>query len=297
MSADLADGARFRAEEQRAIASLAGWIGHPAIPPIIREASLPAAMAAKALERLLTSQKEIIWFCLSVFELAPVEPGWQRTSHLWQLNPIERAAINSARAGVRVVVVAVADALAAAGVRLEPSWPGDLAVIAQLLLLEATGHQVPWDSSPRELAEALQPPANCTITIDGSGSFQRRWASERAERNTTSLRRDYEKHLHGPRRRAAYAGGGTRAVPRKTEARRAALRQVLEAFPEATAPRITKTYHHASFRSSGKNQGRPATPGGYLRALLGDAGCPSKSTLAKDLRIIRPAGSGESVEE
>lgn len=292
MPANPANSARFHAEEERAIASLADWIGHPAIPAVIREAAVPAAAAVMLLARHLRDQVEIIWFSWNVFEIAPVRPGWQKDEHVWLLSAAELAAIEPARVAVRTIVVAVAKALADAGVLLEQSWPGDLAVIAELLLLEAAGYQVPWDATPRELAEMLQPPANAAIEIDGSGSRQRRWASQRAEGNTTALRRAYEEHLHGPRRRAPYAGGGRRAVPRPTEDRRAVLRKVLEVFPETTAAGIVRTYQHPSFKSRGPDKDKPATPGGYLRSLLKDAACPSKSTLAADLQIIRADDSG-----
>ena len=294
MSAELSGADRFRAEEERAIASLASWIGHPAIPAIVRTESVVVRAVVKPLERLLTDQFEVIGFCLYVFGMAPVGPGWKKTGHVWWLKPTEVAAMEPVSTKFGSVVVSAADMLAAAGVPLEPSWPGDLAVVAEMLLLEATDNGMPWELSPRQLAEILQPPANSAIAADGSGSFQRRWANERAERNTTALRRDYEQHLHGPRRRAAYAGGGKRTVPRPTEQRRAVMRQVLVAFPEVSPAAIINTWNHRGL----KNQGEPATPGGYLRHLLGGTRrCPSRSTLAGDLRFLEADDSSDGDEE
>ncbi len=294
-AADPDHGDRFRAEEERAVTSLAGWIGHGAIPGIIQEASPLAAAAVAPVSRHLVNQREVIWFCWHVFEMSPVRPGWARPGHIWWLTPLERAAIEPVKDAFRTIVVTTADTLTAAGVPLIPSWAGDLAVVAELLLLLATGFQIPWAFKPLGLAGILQPPANSAIEADASGTKVRRGTSERAERNATALRRAYEAHLHGPRPRAPYARGGTRAVPQPTQQRRDALRAVLEVFPDATAASVHATYAHPAFTSKGK----PATPGGYLRHLLkNEVPCPARSTLAADfteLRADRPAKDGEKL--
>lgn len=54
------------------------------------------------------------------------------------------------------------------------------------------------------------------------------------------------------------------------------------------------TYPHPAFTSKGE----PATPGGYLRHLLGNTvPRPSKGTLAADFKELRAAHSSENQEE
>ncbi len=145
------DKDRFRNEEQRAITSLTGWIGHPAIPGIIRGASLRVAAAVAPVARHLATQRDVIWFCWNVFEIAPVEPGWARPRRTWWLTRAERAAIDPAKDAFRIIVVDTADALTAAGVTLVPSWAGDLAVVAELLLLQPQDSRSPGPSNPSVL--------------------------------------------------------------------------------------------------------------------------------------------------
>ncbi|GEM_PF-6784303 len=75
------------------------------------------------------------------------------------------------------------------------------------------------------------------------------------------------------------SGPGT-ATPKPMVARRAALRQVMDRFPDATVARIRQTY-----------AGTGRTPGGYLRTLLtqtlgGAPARPSATTLHDDFRLL-----------
>ena len=285
------DERRFREEEERAIASLASWIGHPAIPTIVRDATSSVTAAIAPVARHLSEQREVIPFCWGAFGITPVEPGWRFRGHTWLLTPAERAAIEPAWATLARIAAEVAEALATAGVPLDPGWPGDLAVIAEMLVLEAIGINIPWELAPRDLADGLQLPPNSAIQIDARGTEHRRGIRERAERNAGALRRSYEQRLHGPQSPAPYAGGGKRATPRPTLQRRAGLREVLAAFPEATASRIRATYQGRALRPGGA----PATPGGYLRHLLGgQQPCPSKTTLTGDLNALRREDQDET---
>jgi hypothetical protein len=265
------------------------------IPEIIRQAAPQAAVAVAPVRRHLADQVEVIGFNWFVMDIPAVLPGWTIASHIWQLTSQEHAAMGAVKAAFRAVVASTAHTLTAAGVPLVPSWPGDLAVVGELLLLEVIGVKVPWDTESRELADLLQPPPASAIETDASGTRVRRGTSERGERDVTGLRRGYEAHLYGRQPTAPYAGGGRRAVPKTTQERRGALRQVLAVFPGVTAAQIQTTYQ----RSAYKRDQTPATPGGYLRALLGNTvPCPARSTLASDLASIgreRPVGSAEDL--
>jgi hypothetical protein len=119
---------RFRAEEERARAILAGWIGHPAVPEILEQAVPRAAAAVAPVRRHLADQVEAIglsWFTVGI---AAVLPGWRMASHTWQLSPQERAVMPAVKAALRTVVDAAADELADAvwGARTVPpalTWP------------------------------------------------------------------------------------------------------------------------------------------------------------------------------
>jgi len=141
---------------------------------------------------------------------------------MWLLTPAERAAIEPAWSTTTGIPGEVAEALASAGVPLDPGWAGDLAIIAEILVLEATGIAIPWELAPPDLADGLQPPTTSAIQIDARCTEHRRGIGERAERNAGALRRSYEHHLHGTQPPAPYADGGKRATPRTTLQRRAA---------------------------------------------------------------------------
>jgi hypothetical protein len=292
-----AEEPKFRTEEKLGVASLAGWIGHPAVQPAITTAAPYAAVAVAPLDAHLEGQPDVIRFCWGAFEMGAVEPGWIRRGHSWMLTPLERTAVEPARAAVRRIARVTARKIANAGSRIDPEWSGDLAVIAELAVMEGVlGFTVPWHLSPRKLAEVMQPPGVSAIDADARGTKHRRWISERAERNAGALRRSYEQHLLGePKPPAPYAGGGTRSSRKTTLRRLDAMRTVLAAFPNVTASDIRSSYHGSAFRLDLKT---PASPGGYLRHLLGEEHrCPADSTLTSDLNFLRSETSEKAGEK
>jgi hypothetical protein len=277
---------RFRAEEQQAIDAVARWVGHHAVRSVIENRRAGAEQAVAPISRLLTDQIAVMFFCLHLFGLTMVEPGWQRRrAPTWMLHADELKAIDQVKADFRAILQVTASEVKQAGVGVVPSWPGDLVVIGELLLLG-----VNWELPARELAEALQPPAIGAIEIDASGTTHRRGSGARASNNIGALRRDYEHHLYGPPPRAPYARGGRRAVPEATRQRRQALAKVCERWPDITASQLYTTFgDHGVERG-----GRARTPGGYLRQLLEQIAAPaatvqrpSKSTLYEDLKALR----------
>jgi hypothetical protein len=280
---------RFVVEEQQAIGTLARWIGHPAVRGVIERRRLGAETVVMPIEWLLTNQREVIRFCWHVFKLAGIEPSWElRRGEPVPVTLSEFNAIERAEEDFRAVVQFAVNELEAAGVGLVPSWPGDHVVVGELLLLQG----VDWEMSARGLAEAMQPPAIGSIRIDASSTSHRRGSGERANNNIGAIRRAFERYQHGPQPRAAYAGGGTRALPKTTRRRRQALAKVRERWPSVTASQI-----HTTFGDHGVQRGGlPRTPGGYFRQLLEqDAGPgeivrrPSKSTIYEDLKALRTA--------
>jgi len=278
---------RFQTGEQQAIDALARWIGHPAVRPVIERRRIGAETVVQPIRRLLVDHVRVNRFCRDIYGIAAVSPDWKlRRGEPWMLTPHERSVIERVESDFKGVVQLTVNELLGAGVGLAPDWPGDKAIVGELLLLD-----ILWDLPARKLAADLQPPPIAAIRIDASGTSVRRGIWERAESNITSLRRSYEQHLHGPPPRAPYAGGGRRAVGDPTRRRREALQQVLRQWPDATASRIWTTFgDHALQRG-----GRARTPGGYLRQLLEDARPgetvirPSKSTLHADLEELRKA--------
>lgn len=277
---------RFEAAEEQAIDAHARWLGHPAVRGVIEHRRADAEQAVAPIGRLLTDQTPVIYFCLHVFGLTGVEPGWElRKTPVWMLTASEMDAIEQVKEDFRVVIQLSARELEEAGANVVPSWTGDLVVVGELLLLN-----VDWGLPARNLAEDLQPPAIGAIYVDASGTIVRRGIWERAESNITALRRGYERHLHGSPLRAPYAAGGTRILPEPTRQRREALRKVLQRWPEASASSIWTT-----FGDQGLQRGQqPRTPGGYLRQLMEETAevgqpvpRPAKSTLHADLKALR----------
>ena len=279
---------RFQAEEQLAIDTVAQWIGHPSVRPVIERRQGTAEAAVWPIARHLTDQEQVARLCWRVYGIAGVGTDWSiRRGAPWMLTPAEMSVIERVEADLRGTVELAIHELHCAGVGLDPAWAGDHAVVAELLLLALS---IPWDLPPGELASNLNPPPIGAIHIDAGGTRHRRWAGEQAEGNITALRRGYEKHLHGPPPRAPYAGGGTRALPKSTRRRREALRQVLERWPDVRASQIYTTFGDHTLRRGAE----AATPGGYLRQLLEKdidpaetVKRPKKSTLHDDLRVLR----------
>jgi hypothetical protein len=278
---------RFLAEEEHAIDAVAGWVGHDAVRAIIERHRPRAEEIVQPIGNQLLNQTEVIRFCLHLYGLAPVEPGWVlRKGQPWQLAPGQVSVFDRVRVGFRQVIETAIGEMASAGVGVVPSWHGDRVVVGELLLLD-----VSWDFPSRKLAEDLQPPAIGAIMIDASGTTHRRGSGERANNNIGALRRSYERSLYGSPPRAPYAGGGTRALPESTRRRRRALAKVLERFPEATASGI-----YTMFGDHGVQRGGVArTAGGYLRQLLeeDEPGVkiprPAKTTLYDDLKALDAA--------
>jgi hypothetical protein len=278
---------KFQAAEQHAIDAHARWIGHPAVRGVIENHRDSAEEAVAPIGRLLTSQIPVIFFCLHLFGLTGIEPGWeQRKAPIWDLTPSEMNAIEQVKADFRVIIQLTADELEEAGTDVVPSSVSDLVVIGELLLLH-----VDWTLPARELATNLQPPAIGAILVDASGTIVRRGIWERADSNISALRRSYEQHLHGPPPRAPYAAGGIRALSVVTRQRREALRKVLQRWPGATASSIWTTFGDHGLQRGGLAR----TPGGYLRQLLQQEAPgeivhrPAKSTLHNDLKALKAA--------
>jgi hypothetical protein len=284
---------RFKDGERQAEDTLTRWIGHPALQPVVERRRLGAEAVVLPISRLLTGQGEVVRFCWHIYGMAGIDPDWNlRRGEPWMLTIFEMSAIERVKADFRGVVQLAVNELAGAGVGLMPNWDPDHAVIGELLLLPG----FPWELSARERAQHLNPPPVAAIDIDASGTSVRRGIAERAESNITSIRRTYERHLHGSPPRAPYAAGGARSLPEPTRRRREALQQVLQRWPDATASGIW-----TSFGDHGLMPGQqPRTPGGYLRRLLEEGADdgqlvvrPSKSTIHEDLKALRATGADQ----
>lgn len=278
---------QFQTAEQHADATLAGWVGHPAVRGIIGRHKGEANAAVAPIARHLPRQKEAAAFCWGVYGLAGVGPDWEfrRGGAPFMLTEAEAWRMGFVIALFRHVVRVTVSELASAGVAVMPAWTGDHAAVGEMLLID-----VPWDLPAVELAACLNPPGPGAITADASGTSLRRGTGERAETNLTAIRRQLEQHLHGPRRRAPYAGDGKRDDRRTTVNRREALAKVLERFPDTTPSKIVSTFSSYT-RLTG---GQAGSAGGYLRQLLQNAAwpgetviCPVRETLRQDLLALR----------
>jgi hypothetical protein len=81
---------QFKTAEQHATATMAGWVGHPAVRRIIERHKNEANTAVFPIERHLASQKESARFCWHVYGFAGLGPDWElRRDAPWMLTPLE----------------------------------------------------------------------------------------------------------------------------------------------------------------------------------------------------------------
>ena len=277
---------QFLVAEQHATATLAGWVGAPPVREIIERHKSEANTAVAPIERHITSQKEVARFCWHVYGFGGLGPDWGlRRDAPWLLTPIEVKLMPFVITWFRRVVQATISELENAGVAVKPTWAGDHAAVGEMLLLD-----VDWNLPAADLAANMNPPGPGALLPEASGTLTRRGAGERVETNLTAIRRRWEYHLDGPRRRAPYAGGGKRDDRSTTAKRREMVAKVLEKFPDAAASKMFTDYRNYT-RLSG---GQAGSAGGYLRQLLEAAAepgeivnCPAKETLRQDLIALR----------
>jgi hypothetical protein len=278
---------QFETAEKHSTATLAGWVGHPAVRGVIERHKSEANTAVAPIDRHLPGQKEAAAFSWRLYGLAGIGPDWEpcRRDAPWTLNLIEQTLFEFVTTWFRHIVQVTVSELESAGAGVDSAWAGDYAAVGEMLLVE-----VPWNLPAAELAASLHPPGPGAIAVGGRRTSYRLDIGERAETNLAAIRRKYVQHLNGPRRRAPYANGGTRTGRHTTADRRKLIAKVLEKFPDVTAPRIVSTFGNYT-RLPG---GQASSPGGYLRQLLQEAAdvgevprCPPKNTLRDDLRALR----------
>jgi hypothetical protein len=243
-----------------------GWpsgITHRGVREVIERRRDDAERAVAPIGRHLTKQVQTIASCLHLFEVGGVRPDWSVVKpEQWMLTGLESMAIEQVKRDLRAVIEDTASELRRCGVGLDEGWELDLVAVGQLLLLD-----VDWGRSAQELAEDLQVASPAAWSADARSTQERRRNTVDVARQAASLRVEFEHHLVGPRRRATYADGGTRALPEPTHRLRGWLRQVLEEFPKATASQISTTFYDRKLTFGGK----AVSPGGYLRQLMESA--------------------------
>lgn len=275
----------YRAEESGRQAA-AGWVGQSALAAKIG-ALRPAFQEMVA--RVGLRDEDINEAALHIMGGRVVHPDGRESTNPFASWPEERLAPALYLAGaVRWLVAAVTAELRELGVPIQPvvddpyyedhyGFSADHFYLTLLLWRD-----VPLDGrSGAEIAADL--PALPTASWEHNSDALRisDHATEQDLRDVFALRAAW-RTSHGERRlRKPYAGGRARRSGREPsrDARRAALAEVLSAFPGVSAGRLRATW-----------SGTLSTPGGRLRSRLGlqpwdDP--PGESTLCADLTALR----------
>jgi hypothetical protein len=287
----------FKKEEEYARAAASSWIVHPAVRSALNAARPDAVVVTGPLLLHMSDQIQCMRFCWRICGIGSVYPDGSEEPNPfdpagpapWPLTKHERELVGYIAAGFHLLVRTVAAELWDAGVRLDPEWAGDQAVLAVLLLLPALGYLIPWDGKIDEFAEALQPPGVSAFTPDGRSTSARDGRPDDMARNADRIRKLIRAENGGHELHVSYAHGTGRAKPRATVIRREILAEILADDPTVTVPRILRTYDYSE-----------RTPGGRLRHQLRQRleaeGCPvpgkpSQSVLYDDLTHISDAST------
>jgi hypothetical protein len=281
----------FKAEETYARAAAASWIGHPQVRQVLDEARPAAVAACGFLLRYVHNQIQTMRFCWRICQIGPLLPDGTEdhgpfrsdSPDPWPLTDQEQAAAGYLAALFHQgVVLVAAQALAEAGVPLDPGWPGDQAVLAVLLLLPAVGYEIPWDGP---IAEQIQPPGVSAFAPGAHSTSARDGRPEKMAINADRIRKGIRKRYGAPDLQPLYAAGEQRAIWRLTAKRREILAEMISEQPDLTVQAILMSYDLSEKH-----------PGGRLRHQLkewckdkriNEPDKPSESTLYKDFAEIR----------
>lgn len=207
----------YKAAQEAGTLSVARWVGHPSVREQV------AARCRDALEavgepgtRWMTKQSEIARYCWWACEIAAMKPDLQRAGgRLWLIPNEDMPRFERGRAEFRRLVAFTARQLTCEAVPIEPSWPGDLAVLGELLLMSAFGtYRIEWGADPHELAASLNAAGDGLIEGDGLATRFRAGTAVRGKTRLLTIQHDYEQRTLGARSRAPYADGGERQTGR-----------------------------------------------------------------------------------
>ena len=273
---------RHKRQTDFAEKAVLGWIGHPAVAPVV-EAARPELVAL--VDPLHMTDQGVLTFVTAYF-LDCVSHYPDGTE--WP-NPFTGAPpdVMEVAERIRPTFVARLEQLAtrieAADVPLDPNDPAVLLVLAQLTLIRLELTRPPADIvadlniwPPGYIDREAATRGQVAVHASRHGRNARFQADLAAGGETVARR------LGPPAIRGPYAGGGKRrksAVERRRAARIEAVRNVLRLHPDVTAGRLIATW------DSGHS-----TPGGQLRTQLGlltHDRPPSEATLRADLRELR----------
>lgn len=227
----------YKNEEDAGRATLAGWIRHERVRPIIEAARADTETFVAPVARYLASgQRAVTDLACSVLLLQSSLPNGERNAFVldpvtgWRMAPTVR---NMLLTDFRSWLTIVAYRLSSAGVPLDPDYPGDHLVIAQLLLLDV------W-SGEYDLVHDLNVAGPTLYQAQGRGTpFVRGRRTDRATLNASRILEDLSRRTRGQRTIAAapHAATKPRAEDRQTReksARLKALREVVALYPEIT---------------------------------------------------------------
>lgn len=235
----------YEAEEKAGRAALAGWVFHKQVRPIIESAREGTETFVAAVSHYLDgdhAQLAVTDLACSILNLVSELPNGERRADVldpatgWAMPPAVR---NSLRVDLKAWLIIVAYRLANAGVPLDPDYPGEHLVIAQLLMLDVWGGDY-------DLLEDLNYTGPTMYHPLGRGTpVIRGRRTDRATLNASRLVEYYSRRVRGERNIASapYSHAGPRATARQARykaARLDALRQVAARHPQLSPTDLLK---------------------------------------------------------
>jgi len=286
----------YKTEEDAGRAALAGWIRHKQVRPIIEAARDATETFVAPVRHHLTGQRSVTLLAGSALLIRGALPNGQHDEFVldpatgWPMTPgVRHMLLTDFPAWLTIV----AYRLASADVPLDPDYPGDHLVIAQLLLLDC------W-APGYDLVKDLNVAGPTVYNRQGRGTpFIRRRRTDRATLNASRVLEDLSRRERGDRTVAAapYAATKPRAAGRQAlekSVRIKVLRDVVALYPEVTAVELLDRWCTS----------RKHLPGYLYRSLIAQALSlpreskrvldlkPSLRTLQRDFDALADPGDG-----
>lgn len=280
----------YEGEAADSLAAMTLWLRCPQVRQVAEAVAPSVVLLLAPLEAHLPDQVNVCHLALraagtaeggSALVLPDGSTDAIQLSERWELDPDEVR-----DASIRVAILAriierVAEALANDDVPIQAGGTADRYLLGELLLLHALGFVVPWDDDPKALATKLQPIGLSGWSPDGL-VVRHRHRPQRGRQRADVLAADWSARTIGTPPATSYGHGSRRQIRSDTVARREALARVLDRFPDTQAGDICRRWRDGSSKR---------TPGGLLRELcdLELDECPSRSTVERDLKVVRAA--------
>lgn len=175
---------QIAAEHAYAFAST--WVAHPATREVVQERSSAFIIAAGPIvTNFVPDEQQIARFAWLLAEI-----GGDDDYLAWVVPKRFEQALTRCIEQLRAYVRRTAELIAERGAPVRPEWSGDIAVVAEMLLLDQfTKVAIPWGAPKRELAEFFSVAGVAAMTLELDGHRARLQAPDDAEEAVMRIRK------------------------------------------------------------------------------------------------------------